>query len=183
MKESVNQIENFSALLNAAQKGDQMARDKMGEIYFPLVEKITVRHKYQYFLGEDAVGDGCVAFTIAMDSFAGTEQSAFENYLCKSVYNCLGKAMKNNYRHSQTETTTDVESNSLSNSYSLDVDMEFYLKELHSVLTERQFRIVLMRLEEMSEDEIAKVLKVSSKTVFRELRSIKEKVKGILFCR
>ena len=181
MRKSETQIKNFSLLLKAAQNQEQAARDKLGEIYFPLIQKLVHRKLYFQYLGEDAIGEGCFAFVIAMDSFEGSEQDAFENYLCKAVYNQLGKAMQRNFQKSQSEKSHEFESNSLSNSYDLDVDMEFYIKELQQILTKRQFRIVLMRLERVSEEKIAKVLKVSPKTVFRELQSIKEKVKGTLY--
>ena len=181
MKKSETQIKNFSLLLKAAQNQEQAARDKLGEIYFPLIQKLVHRKLYFQYLGEDAIGEGCLAFVIAMDSFEGSEQDAFENYLCRAVYNQLGKAMQRNFQKAQSEKSHEFESNSLSNSYDLDVDMEFYLKELQQILTKRQFRIVLMRLDRVSEEKIAKVLKVSPKTVFRELQSIKEKVKGTLY--
>lgn len=183
MKKSVNQIKNFSLLLKAAQNQEQAARDKLGEIYFLLIQKLVHRKLYFQYLGEDAIGEGCLAFVIAMDSFEGSEQDAFENYLCKAVYNQLGKAMQRNFQKSQSEKSHEFESNSLSNSYDLDMDMEFYLKELQQILTERQFIVANMKLQGMGEAEIAESLGKCRRTIDYDLEQIRKVIKEKLFCR
>lgn len=181
MEKSDKQIENFSALLKAAQKGQQSARDELGKIYFPLVKQIAAKFKYVHYLGEDAVGEGCVAFTEALNIFKGREQTAFENYFCKAVYNRLNRKLQANYEKCLVECHVEWDADIFDKGYGLDHSMMFYLKTLHSILTERQLQIVEMRLAELKDVEIAKLLGISAKTVGRELQAIRGKVKGQLF--
>lgn len=182
MQNSTCSQSNFSELLLSAQNFNQTARDEMGEMYFPLLNKLAHKFKYQLFLGEDdAVGEACVAFTEALDSFNGGDQKEFENYIAKAVFNRFNRKMRANLEKCKAECSVEWEVNSLSNSYGFDHSMDYYLKELHSILTERQFKIVLLRLDEMRDVEVAKSLGISAKTVARELRVIQEKVKGMLY--
>lgn len=184
MQNSTCSQSNFSELLLSAQNFNQTARDEMGEMYFPLLNKLAHKFKYQLFLGEDdAVGEACVAFTEALDSFNGGGQKEFENYIAKAVFNRFNRKMRANLEKCKAECSVEWETDSLGNSYGLDHSMDYYLKELHSILTDRQFKIVLLRLDEMSDAEIAKQLGICRRSVNYELIQIRKVVRDKLFCR
>jgi len=173
---------DFNALLEAARKGEQGAIDKLGEIYFPLIKKIGSKAKYSLFLGEDAVGEGCLAFCEVLRSFTGISQDDFENYLCRAIYNRLNRMLYKHYRKDQAEIlpNEDDECNDLNNAYDLDLDDEFYLNELLQVLTARQGEILKLKLAGYQEKEIGDRIGVSRRTLFYELKAIREKLCTIL---
>lgn len=175
-----NSYETFSQLLSAAQNHNQSARDQLGVMCMPLVEKIAKKHKYALYLGEDAVGDAFEAFTNAMDSFKGSDQKAFDNYVCKCIYNHLGRKMEQSYERSQTETFPDEDFQFPEESYLPEFDRRLLFDVVRPLLSDKQFEVFYpMATEGLTVTEVAERLGVSRKTASQHLNAAREILKTV----
>lgn len=175
-----NSYENFSLLLEAAQNRNQSARDRLGAMYMPLIEKIAKSRHYALYLGEDGVGDACEAFTRAMDVFKGSSQKDFENYACKCIYNHLNRRMKRNFDRSQAETLPDGDFQFPEDGYMPEFDRQLLYDVVRPLLSDKQFAVFYpMATECLTVTETAERLGVSRKTASRHLNGARERLKAV----
>lgn len=175
-----NSYENFSLLLEAAQNRNQSARDELGVMYMPLIEKIAKGHHYALYLGEDGVGDACEAFTHAMDGFKGSSQKDFENYVCKCIYNHLNRRMKRNFERSQAETLPDEDFQFPEEGYMPEFDRQLIFDVVRPLLSDRQFAVFYPMVTEcLTVTEVAERLGVSRKTASQHLNMARERLKAV----
>ena len=171
---------NFSELLKAAQNHEQSARDELGVMYMPLIEKIANRHNYALYLGEDAVGDASEAFTNAMDAFEGSDQKFFENYVCRCIYNHLDRKMRCNFEQAKVETLPDEKFQFPEQEYLPEFDKRLLFDVVRPLLSDKQFAVLYPMVTEcLTVTEVSKRLGLSRKGVYKHLDAARKILKDV----
>ena len=180
MKKSVNQIENFSLLLEAARHYDQKAIDTLCERVKEKPLKIARKRIARRYLGEDAENELAEPFASALKNQNLVTEEDFINYLCAAAKYHINKLLMGNLHRCQNECQMEPEYDFWTESYCPEVDKEFLFDEIRKHLSEKQFQVFyLIAMEDLTVAEVGKRLGISRKNASKHFNSAREILKTI----
>jgi RNA polymerase sporulation-specific sigma factor len=176
------------ALVELTRSGDNQAMDELFARYMGLVRSIARQQLYTSELNldvEDLIQEGMWAFFNAINSYKiGDGNMSFKNYsaLCvrNRVVDVIRVAIRNNEKEKKRrdlrERIWDPDDVLI-----FDEDEREFYKKISKILSDLEFRIVVMYLEGMTYAEICESTGRNKKSVDNTLQRSKNKLKKQLF--
>ena len=172
----VEKTDDTNQLILKAQAGDGDAETALLKQYSKLVKSVA----FSYYIAcgdrdrEDLVQEGMIALMRAVRTFSPSEDASFETYATCCVRNAIIDEIR---KAPQPSLPIDNAVNDPAPSQTLLVDLA---EAIASALTPIEMKVLELRLDTMSYDEIAKELGIQKKKVDNIIFSAKRKLKKAL---
>ena len=183
---------NDYELLYLAQDKNEEAIEILNNKYSPLINS---RCNYYYqksdkkgFDFNDLYQEALIGFNEAINSYNQDNNALFYTFALTVIDNKIVSFLKKNntvkdrlYELEDTilNETISYDSNPLNKTMNEEAVLEFY-NELKSVLTDKEMKILNMKIEGLSNIEIMESLGIDSKAIYNAMHRIKQKAKSFM---
>ena len=174
---------NEVKILRRCQRGDKQAFNELITFYFPFVTKFLFKMTKNSEVTEEVRQEVFIKLIKNIDKFNLKGKASFSTYLMTIAKNCYLDYVRRTNRELYDLSIDDVSNKAFSEyDYFKYEDYNTLLKEIDSLPKEQREVIKLKYLEGYTLKEIARVQKVSSKTVksrlFESRKKLRDKLKG-----
>jgi RNA polymerase sporulation-specific sigma factor len=183
---------NEGELIELARAGDKQAENELFTRYMGLVRSVARQQLYRNDLNlevEDLMQEGMLAFFNAINTYKiGDGNMSFKNYFSLCVKNRVIDVIRVAKRRKLIKKQEDFEleeelrtPDDPGNMLIFDEDEREFYKKISKILSDLEFRIVVMYLEGMTYAEICESTGRNKKSVDNTLQRSKNKLKKQLF--
>lgn len=174
---------NDTNLIKKCRKGNKAAFNELIKLYYPYVLKFLLKLTSNATNAEDLTQETFIKMIKNIDRFNTNGKASFATYLitiAKNTY--LDYLKKNNHELSELDIDNIPDKSNFEEDYFRNENYNFVLEKIENLPFAQKEAIKLKYLEGYTLEEIAKMLKVESKTIksrlFEGRKKLKEDLKG-----
>ena len=162
--------------LAAACRDDPKVISVLVKRYIPFIRRKAEKYETDSVSADDLASEGLLAFVKAVNSFNESKSSNFKGFVSVCVSNRMISIIRSQGNAEIADDEIEAEDYNTPESICIEKELN---SEIESVLSKREYQILMYYLEGESYSEIADRMGIKAKAVDNAVQRVRKKLKGI----